>query len=173
MPVKATFGRADRRGMSDAPPPGDNPQGNEPPPYSPPPAGPPPSGPPPGYGPPPAHNAPPPYGAPGYGAPGYGAPGYGAQYGGPKPSNYLVQAILTTLFCCLPVGIVSIVFAAQVDSKWNAGDHQGAQNASRQARTWAWVSFGLGLTVGLIYLIAIIALAGSDSTTFQDPQYTP
>ena len=31
--------------------------------------------------------------------------------------NNMVWAILTTLFCCLPFGIVSIVYAAQVDGK--------------------------------------------------------
>src|SRR5438128_1439779 len=31
--------------------------------------------------------------------------------------NYLVQSILCTLFCCLPFGIVAIVYAAQVNSK--------------------------------------------------------
>ena len=31
--------------------------------------------------------------------------------------NYLVQAILVTIFCCLPFGIVSIVYAAQVNGK--------------------------------------------------------
>jgi hypothetical protein len=164
MAVKTTEARADRRGMSYSEPPGENP-----PPYHPPPAGPPPSGPPGppgGYAPPP----PPAYGAPppAYGTvPGYGGYGYGQAPSGPKPSNYLVQSILTTLFCCLPVGIVSIVFAAQVDSKWNAGDVQGAHNASRQARTWAWVSFGLGLAVIAIYLVAVIALAGSSSTTYE------
>ncbi len=42
------------------------------------------------------------------------------------PPNYLVFAILATIFCCQILGIVSIVFAAQVNSKWNAGDIQGA-----------------------------------------------
>jgi hypothetical protein len=66
------------------------------------------------------------------------------------PPNYLVQAILTTLFCCLPFGIVSIVFAAQVNSKFSAGDVAGAVNASSRAKLWAWLSFGFGLAVGLI-----------------------
>src|SRR5262245_2690227 len=48
--------------------------------------------------------------------------------------NYLVQSILVTLFCCLPLGIVSIVFAAQVNSKVAAGDYAGAQKASDQAK---------------------------------------
>ncbi len=56
--------------------------------------------------------------------------------------NYLVQAILVTIFCCLPFGIVSIVFAAQVNGKVAAGDYAGATATSNKAKTWAWVSFG-------------------------------
>lgn len=68
-----------------------------------------------------------------------------------KPQNYLVWSILTTLFCCLPAGIVSIVYAAQVDSRYASGDYAAALDASNKARTWAWVSFGVGLAVSLIY----------------------
>ena len=59
--------------------------------------------------------------------------------------NYLVQAILVTIFCCLPLGIVSIVFAAQVNGKVNAGDFDGARRTSDNAKMWAWISFGCGL----------------------------
>ena len=47
----------------------------------------------------------------------------------PPPSNipnYLVQAILVTIFCCLPFGIVAIVFAAQVNSALAAGNYEAA-----------------------------------------------
>lgn len=54
--------------------------------------------------------------------------------------NHLVWAILTTLFCCLPLGVVSIVYAAQVDGRRAAGDVAGAQEASRKAVWWAWAS---------------------------------
>lgn len=74
------------------------------------------------------------------------------------PPNYLVWAILTTILCCLPLGIVSIVFAAQVNSKWEAGDFAGAQNSSKNAKIWAWVSFAIGAAGIIIYLIAIFAL---------------
>ena len=59
---------------------------------------------------------------------------------GPYVPNHLVWAILSTLFCCLPLGIVSIVFAAQVDGKRAAGDLAGAQEASRKALNWAIAS---------------------------------
>jgi len=98
-----------------------------------------------GYGP----QGPPPYGAPN--PPGYGAPrppGYGA----PVP-NYLAQSILCTIFCCLPFGIVAIVFAAQVNGKFMSGDYHGALQASEQAKMWCWISFGIGLVPALLMLL--------------------
>ena len=59
--------------------------------------------------------------------------------------NYLVFAILSTVFCCLPTGIVSIIYAAQVNTKVAAGDMAGATQASNNAKLWALISFGLGL----------------------------
>ena len=70
--------------------------------------------------------------------------------------NYLVQAILVTIFCCLPFGIVSIVYAAQVNAKLDAGDFAGAMQASSNAKTWMWVAFGVGLFAGLGYAALLI-----------------
>ena len=63
----------------------------------------------------------------------------------PEIPSYLAQAILVTIFCCLPFGIVSIVYAAQVNGKVAAGDIAGARDASEKAKTWAWVALGFGL----------------------------
>jgi len=80
----------------------------------------------------------------------------------PAIPNYLVQAVLTALFCCLPLGIVAIIYAAQVNSKLSAGDVAGAQNASRKARLWSWITFGGGVVIALAYAALIaISLAGS------------
>lgn len=78
------------------------------------------------------------------------SPQYGPQDYVP---NYLVPAILTTLFCCLPFGIVSIVYAAQVDSKIAAGDRAGALESSRKARMWAWISFGAAIAIVIIIIL--------------------
>jgi uncharacterized membrane protein YvbJ len=64
--------------------------------------------------------------------------------------NYLVQAILVTVCCCLPFGIPAIVFAAQANAKAAVGDIQGALDASDKAKTWTWVSFGCGLVFTLV-----------------------
>ena len=116
---------------------------------------------------PPPPPPPPPSGGGGYGAPppggGYGPPppggGYGGGYGAPQgapPPNHLVWAILSTLFCCLPLGIVSIVFAAQVNSKWSAGDVAGAYEASQKARRWAMWSAIIGLVGVVLYILAVV-----------------
>jgi uncharacterized membrane protein YvbJ len=70
---------------------------------------------------------------------------------GPTPTytnasvpNYLVQAILVTVFCCLPLGIPAIVFASQVNSKLAAGDATGAVESSEKAKQFCWIAFILG-----------------------------
>ena len=96
--------------------------------------------------------------------PGYG---YGYPYGqpaGPPPNNFLVPAILSTIFCCLPFGIAAIVFAAQVNGKWQAGDVAGAQQSAQRARTFTFVSIGLGL-VAILFWIAIAAAGGFSFST--------
>jgi len=72
--------------------------------------------------------------------------------------NYLVFAILATVFCCLPTGIAAIVYAAQVNGKLQVGDLAGAQAASKNAKLWCLISLGLGL--GLILLYALLMMVG-------------
>jgi hypothetical protein len=102
-------------------------------------------------------------GGAGYGGGAYGggqAPGAtGFARAGPPPKvpSYLVQAILTTLCCCIPFGIVSIVYAAQVNSKLAGGDVSGALESSRSARNWAWIAFAVGLVTNVVYVLIKVA----------------
>ena len=77
---------------------------------------------------------------------------------GTTVQNYLVFAILTTVFCCLPTGIPAIIYAAQVNGKLQAGDLAGAQVASKNAKMWCLISLGLGL--GLMALYAMLIMVG-------------
>ena len=74
----------------------------------------------------------------------------------PYVPNYLAQAILVTLFCCLPFGIVAIVYAAQASGKLAAGDYAGALQTSKTAQRWCWVSLGFGLTFALILVLIVV-----------------
>ena len=76
-----------------------------------------------------------------------------------RPKTFMGEAIAVTLLCCLPFGVVSIVYAANVDSRFNAGDYHGAQKASDSAKLWYHVALITGLVVITIWIIA--AAAGS------------
>jgi hypothetical protein len=92
-----------------------------------------------------------------YNQPIYGQPqGLGQQVyvqAPPRPPTYLLSAILVTLFCCLPFGIVSIVFASQVDSKYNSGDYAGAQAASNTAKNWYHAALISGIIIAVLWII--------------------
>ena len=45
------------------------------------------------------------------------------------PDSNLVWAILCTVLCCLPLGIVAIVKATSVEKLWSQGRHYEAQRA--------------------------------------------
>ena len=108
---------------------------------------------------------PPPAGSPAPAAPSPGAYAPPPQAASAPIPNHLVWAILATLCCCLPTGIVSIIFAAQVDGKVAAGDIAGARKASDNAKLWAWISLGLGLVFSVAYfglsMLGILADAGN------------
>ena len=83
--------------------------------------------------------------------------------------NYLVPAIIS-LFCCLPLGIVGVIFAAQVNGKVAAGDTAGALDSAKKAKMFSFIAIGLGLLgiVGYVLFVVIMGvgmgLAGSSSS---------
>ena len=102
-------------------------------------------------------------------------PSYGPQqpYGvqPPMPDTYMVWAVLVTVFCCLPFGIVSIVKASQVSSLYSQGRYQEAVAASEAAKKWAIWSAIAGVVISIIVIVLQIvgigllgtaALAGSE-----------
>lgn len=68
------------------------------------------------------------------------------------PPAYLVWSVIMTVACCLPAGIVAIIFSSQVSSRYYAGDIEGARRASERAQIWIIVSFVLGVLGGTLYL---------------------
>ena len=112
-----------------------------------------------------------PQGAPGQYAP-QGAPGqfqqaYPGQRGqvaiGPPPKSNLGTAIFATVCCCMPAGVVALVYAAQVKSKWTMGDYAGAQQAAKTAQTWATVAIVLGLV--WVVISVIVAILSPETAT--------
>ena len=73
------------------------------------------------------------------------------------PKTWLVQSILVTLFCCLPFGIVGIVNATKVESRFYAGDIDGANRYSANAKKWTKIGFWVGLISIVIYIVVMLA----------------
>ena len=73
--------------------------------------------------------------------------------------NHLPKAIFTMILCCMPLGIVSTVYASSVNGKLRAGDVVGAREAAEKADTWANWAIGLGIIMGIINVLIILATA--------------
>lgn len=77
---------------------------------------------------------------------------YSNQGGSPvKPDSNLIWAILSTVLCCLPIGIYAIIRAANVDSLWAAGKYDEAYAASNDAKKWSIIGAVVGIVCGFIY----------------------
>jgi hypothetical protein len=78
------------------------------------------------------------------------------------PNNMILAIIATVVSiigCCLPHGVVSLIFAIQVNKKVQAGDIEGATNAAKQAKMWAWISIAVGI-IGFIVWILVFGVSG-------------
>lgn len=82
------------------------------------------------------------------------------------PKNHLVEAILVTLFCCLPFGIVGIINAARVENAFYSGDEMEAERLSREALKWSKIGLFVGIGWVVLYFLFIVvfglAAAGLD-----------
>lgn len=87
-----------------------------------------------------------------------------------RPSNYLVLAIITTFLCCNITGVVSIIYAARVNAKWEGGNYQGAINDSKNAKLWGLIGLiGGFILIGLFMLLygaMVIAALGSGAYAY-------
>jgi hypothetical protein len=79
--------------------------------------------------------------------------------------TYLVWAILVTLLCFLPTGIVAIVYATQVSNKLAMGDVAGARDSSGKAKLWCIISAVAGILVGIAVVAGSVGTNSSPSFT--------
>jgi hypothetical protein len=76
------------------------------------------------------------------------------------PKTYLTEAILVTIGCCWPLGIPAIVYASKVEGKYQQGDYEGAEEASRQAKNYTQYSFWSGLVIVVLYILLLVSTGG-------------
>lgn len=79
-----------------------------------------------------------------------------------RPNSYLALAIISTILCCLPAGIVSIVYSTKVNSLYEDGNYAEAEKASKNAKTWGIVSIAVALVGWLVYILIFgVAMFGA------------
>ena len=75
---------------------------------------------------------------------------------------YLVVSIISTLCCCIPFGIVAIVFSAKINSAVTSGNMEEAKKAAKTAKIWTIVAVVAGLIANIAFLV-ITAMSGAGS----------
>ncbi|MBQ1277892.1 MAG: CD225/dispanin family protein [Thermoguttaceae bacterium] len=88
-------------------------------------------------------------------------------YAEPSPSDwsdaanvpdYLIWNVLSTLFCCMPIGIAGIIFSIQTNSAKTRGDFEAAARHSSTAKTLLIVGACVG-GLQILLSLAYVALA--------------
>ena len=75
-----------------------------------------------------------------------------------RPENNMLWGILCTVFCCLPLGIIAIVFSNKVNTLYDSGDYSGAQEAADNAKKYAVMGAICGLVfIGLAFILFVLS----------------
>ena len=70
---------------------------------------------------------------------------YGSDGDGEDVPNYLVLAILEALFCCIPCGVIAIIYAVGANSAAEDGNYALGRKKARAAKYWLIAGFGLAV----------------------------
>ena len=70
--------------------------------------------------------------------------------------NHMTKAILATLFCCMPFGIISMVYATKANDLVLKGNYNEAKSAADTANMWFWISFIIGFVLSPFVICASI-----------------
>lgn len=72
------------------------------------------------------------------------------------PDNNLVWAILCTVLCCLPLGIVAIIKSSNVNMLWAQGNYEAAQKAADDAKKYSIWGAAISLILVVLYVLIIV-----------------
>lgn len=71
----------------------------------------------------------------------------------PRPNTYLAWAIVVTVICNPIAGVIAIIYACKVRSKYARGIYESAQRCSETAQWWIAGSITLGLIMTVFNLM--------------------
>lgn len=73
-----------------------------------------------------------------------------------KPENNMIWAVLSTVLCCIPIGIYAIICANKVDELYKAGNVEEANKQAAEAKKWAIIGAVAGAVGGFLYAIIMV-----------------
>lgn len=69
------------------------------------------------------------------------------------PKTWLIEAILITIFCCIPFGVVAIVYASRVAPFWRRGLYGESIAASNKAGMWVKITVTITIIMWILYTV--------------------
>lgn len=81
------------------------------------------------------------------------------------PKTWLAEAILITIFCCIPFGVVGIIYASRVAPYWRRGLYGESIYASNSAAFWVKLTIVLTIFIWVIYILIWIFTPFAEKTT--------
>lgn len=79
------------------------------------------------------------------------------------PKTWLTESILITLFCCVPLGIVSIIYASRVAPYWRRGLYGESLAASSAAAMWVKLTLMVTIAIWVVYTVIWIFTPVADN----------
>jgi uncharacterized membrane protein len=88
----------------------------------------------------------------------------------PKPNSHMPMAIISTVLSVISCsiipstvfGIISIVYASKVNSKYAMQDYEGAVRASKNAKIWWIVTLISIVVIWIIWILFFDAILGDE-----------
>lgn len=75
---------------------------------------------------------------------------------------YLILSIISTLCCCIPLGIVAIIYSAKTSSLLAGGRQDEARKAAKTAKIWIIIAFAVGILLDIIAFIFVFVMGAFD-----------
>jgi hypothetical protein len=72
------------------------------------------------------------------------------------PHDHLAPSLIVCLFCFWPTAIAALICAFRVNDRYDVGDYNGARRASRLALLFVKISFGIGVSLFILFIISYI-----------------
>lgn len=85
-----------------------------------------------------------------------------------RPDNYMWLSVLVTILCCMPLGIVGLLYSSKVDSSWYAGDVESARVYSSKAKSWSLWGIVLMVLFWVLYIGIFVCALGWETGVFTD-----